>query len=992
MPGDDAAGLRLALSDREVELSTGAVFRGEERLARLGGRELALLRYLAQHPSRLVHRDELYRAVWGHEGAWTRAADHAVSRLRGRIEAEPGSPRHLVTVFGEGYRFEPSAAVAAPAALPPPAETPVALGDRWLDLARHRVTGPDGAAPLSGNEVALLRCLVAARGAVVERGALRRALRITDRALDNAVSRLRGKLEADPARPRHLRTAKAGGYQLELDGGADLPELLGRDELLAEARAALAASAWVVLVGAGGAGKTSLARRLAAERSAVWVDLAAAGTGDEAAAAVAAALGLAGGAHAVEGVATSSRRGLVVLDNLEPLGDAVLPLLRAWVRPGGGLRWLGTSRVRPGHDGEVALEVGPLSEAAAIELFVTRARAAARFEPEGSRAAVAALVSRLDGLPLAIELAAARVGVLPPEEQLTRLDRRLQWLQRPSAGVERHRSLRAVLDGSWELLSEADARLLAVLACFTGPFDAPDAEGAGGPDALDGLQRLRDHSLVHAHRAGGLALYESIRQYVAERRGAAPDGGRAAELAFVAWMARWGAPAHLERLWHRGHEGPTAAHERSADDLLAAVDLALRWGEVDAAVRCAVAAAHVRRRTGPYGPSLARLDAVLAAGGEAPEVRWLLAELLVEADRPDDALAGLAGEPPAGGELRGRWFGVRARARLDRGEMEGGIADLGVAVEALAEVRPDLAAWHRARRIVLSHAVGSPVGSGDEALASYQRAEDLAHRRGDELLSALALHQLARFDQANGRPTLAADRFRETRRRFLEARSRPRALGASTDLLLLLALSGDAEGHEGVGAAAVEEARELGLRVDEATAWVYVATGRYVRGEDGPGREAATAARAVMAQTRPLPRGLGYLELREAERAARRGDGGSALALAASARARFEALQDVANQARADVAAALGLTAAGRPADALRHAEDAVPQLTTYDRPPALVARGLAKLALGDRAGAEGDLAEAEAEARSSGFTDPRSECGRALDWLRETLRVRESG
>lgn len=90
------------------------------------------------------------------------------------------------------------------------------------------------------------------------------------------------------------------------------------------------------------------------------------------------------------------------------------------------------------------------------------------------------------------------------------------------------------------------------------------------------------------------------------------------------------------------------------------------------------------------------------------------------------------------------------------------------------------------------------------------------------------------------------------------------------------------------------------------------------------------------------------------------------------------------------MATALGLTAAGRPADALRHAEDALPQLTTYDRPPALVARGLAKLALGDRAGAEVDLAEAEAEARSSGFTDPRSECGRALDWLRETLRGRE--
>lgn len=979
--------MRLRLADREVDLATGAVTSGAEALQRLSGRELAVLRYLARHPRRLVGRDELYRAVWGADGAASRATDHAVSRLRARVEADPVAPRHVVTVFGEGYRFEPltgSEEVGVAAATAPPPEPPLALGDRRLDLARHRVTGPDGVAPLSGNEVALLRCLVQARGAVVERSTLRRALRITDRALDNAVSRLRGKLEAEPARPRHLRTAKAGGYQLELGEGADLPDLLGRDDLLAEARVALSASPWVVLVGPGGAGKTTLARRLAAERGAPWVDLASARTGDEAAASVAAALGLAEGS--ADAVAACARRGLVVLDNLEPLGDALLPLLRAWVRPGSGLRWLGTTRVRPGHDGEVAIEVGPLSEAAAIELFATRARAAAsRFEPEASLPAIAALVSRLDGLPLAIELAAARVGVLTPAEQLERLDRRLQWLQRPGAAVERHRSLRAVLDGSWELLAAQDARLLEALACFTGSFDLADAEGAGGPEALDGLQRLRDHSLVHARPAGGLAIYESIREYVAERRRAAADEGRGAEQAFVGWMARWGAPEHLDRLWHRGHEGPTAAHERSADDLLAAVDLALRWGALGDAVRCAVAAAHVRRRTGPYAPSIARLQAVLAAGAEAPEARWLLAELLVEADRPQEALARL-GEPPARGELRGRWFGVRARARLDQGEMEGGIADLGVAVEALAAVRPDLAAWHRARRIVLSHAVGAAVGTGDEALASYQRAEALAHERGDELLSALALHQLARFDLANGRPTLAADRFRETRRRFLEARSRARALGASTDLLHLLSLSGDAEAHEAVGAEAIEEARELGLRVDEATAWVYLAAGRHVRGEDGPAREASAEARAVMARTRPLPRGLGYLEVREAERAARRGDGGSALALAAAARARFESLRDVANQARADVAAALGLTAAGRPAEARRQAEDALRQLTTYDRPPALVARGLAKRALGDRAGAEADLAEAEAEARSSGFTDPRSECGRALEWLRDAL------
>jgi DNA-binding response OmpR family regulator len=214
-----------------VDLVSGAVYGLDDELT-LSSRERLLLAYLADRPSVDVSRDELLTRVWGYsDQVMSRAVDTAVHRLRDKLELDPERPRHLLTAFGVGYRFEPRRPeIVQVHALPPGRR--LVLGDRSVDLDLGTVLGPAGPVSLTTTEAALLRALAERAGQRVDRRTLLRQVwpdRLGGaRLLDGAIHRLRTKLEPDPAHPRYLETVRGVGYRLTL-----APELSPQGSLLA---------------------------------------------------------------------------------------------------------------------------------------------------------------------------------------------------------------------------------------------------------------------------------------------------------------------------------------------------------------------------------------------------------------------------------------------------------------------------------------------------------------------------------------------------------------------------------------------------------------------------------------------------------------------------------------------------------------------------------------------------------------------------------------
>jgi predicted ATPase len=235
----------------------------------------------------------------------------------------------------------------------------------------------------------------------------------------------------------------------------------------------------------------------------VWlVELAEIASPERVPQAVAETLGVTGGGGRTltESVvaALRSRPTLLVLDNCEHVIDGAAALARAVAEDGSDTRVLATSREGLGIPDEQLVAVAPLDPGgAAVELFAERARAAsATFDLDVARAEVEDICRRLDGLPLAIEMAAARSASLTPAQLLARLDDRLRLLtggRRTTA--ERHRTLRATVQWSFDLLSRAQQVLFARLAVFTGPFDLTAVESVASDadqDATDTDHLLGD--------------------------------------------------------------------------------------------------------------------------------------------------------------------------------------------------------------------------------------------------------------------------------------------------------------------------------------------------------------------------------------------------------------------------------------------------------------------------------------------------------------------
>ena len=472
---------------------------------------------------------------------------------------------------------------------------------------------------------------------------------------------------------------------------ADLERLLEDDEVRL-----------VTLVGPGGAGKTRLAQEAALrcrDRFAdgvFWVPLQDVRESGLVLPTVAQALGTkrALREHLAE------QHVLIVLDNVEQVADASAEVA-ALIMATGRSKIVATSREPLRLSGERRFPVQPLPQDDATALFAERARAVnPSFQPSS---AVAAVVERLDRLPLAIELAAARLNAMSVEGLLARMERLLPLLAAgPRDAPERQRTLTATLAWSYELLEEAERRLFRRLAVFAGGFELEAAETVCAAE-LDTLQALVDKSLVQRSPEGRLRLLETVREYAGM---SLQDSGELDELSgrHAAWaleLAERAKPAFVTG--ERQDEWlPRLEAERA--NLRAARDWLRRSDDAERGLRLAVAAAPLWQIRGP-----------IHEGRE-----WLTR-----------ALGDAAGGPA---EARGEALRLLSRFALAQGDLQAAADYARAGVEFLRELPlgPTLAA----ALTDLANAL-SATGEFEQARIHYQESLDL-YRRGADDASAVS--------------------------------------------------------------------------------------------------------------------------------------------------------------------------------------------------------------------------------------------------------------
>ncbi|MFI6905290.1 BTAD domain-containing putative transcriptional regulator [Nonomuraea sp. NPDC050394] len=498
-------------------------------------------------------------------------------------------------------------------------------------------------------------------------------------------------------------------------------ELIGRDQEVSEVRATLGTARLVTLTGPGGVGKTRLALAAAGSLDgALVVELAGrhrpgSADTDGVAEAIATALDIRDEAPTPEAPAAEvpritrrlvgalrSRGTLLVLDNCEHLIEPVAELVGILLREVPELRVLATSQEPLALTGEVLLAVPPLRapepdaglatlrEAGAVRLFVARAAASAPgfTLDEANAAAVAAICRRLDGLPLALELAATRVRALGVRGLAERLDDRFRLLASGRRDAPaRQRTLRAMIDWSWELLSEPERVVLRRLAVHAEgcTLEAAEEVCAGGEvaadDVLDLLSRLVDRSLVVTADGARYRLLESVAAYCVERLRAAGelDEVRRRRDDHYADLAERAAPylrGEDQRRWLERLDDESA-------NLRNVLDEALHRGAAGLAVRLVVALAWYWYLRGRHREAHRAMGAVLELTADGRVLAWHTGFALLDADGEDRrersrrALDLLGADPGARGMAA--WF--LAFTHLNFGDLS--------ASEKLAEVALD---------------------------------------------------------------------------------------------------------------------------------------------------------------------------------------------------------------------------------------------------------------------------------------------------------------
>ena len=443
--------------------------------------------------------------------------------------------------------------------------------------------------------------------------------------------------------PAAARPASAGNLR------ARLSRFVGRAAELGQLREAVRSSRLVTLTGPGGAGKTRLAVEVAAalraeHRDGAWlIELAGVVEPDGVAPAAAAALGA--GAAALPGAQPAGsatdlivrylagRSLVVVLDNCEHVIGEAAALADTLAGAVPGLRLIATSREPLGVPGEVLVPVGGLAPLAAVELFVDRARAVRPgFLPNGPGPGgdvIEDICRRLDGLPLAVELAAARLRALPLATLAERLDDRFRLLSHGArTALPRQQTLRAVVDWSYDLLFSDERRLFSRLAAFTGGCGLTAAEAVcadeqvPADEILDVLSRLVDKSLVVAPGDGGEARFSQLQTLWQYGRDRLTESGEAAAIRarHAAYYRQLAGQAHQGL---RGAAGPVWRDRlvTESGNLRAALDWYIAADDADAALSLTSGMAWLWFINGDFLEGARWLgDALGAEGPRRPEV------------------------------------------------------------------------------------------------------------------------------------------------------------------------------------------------------------------------------------------------------------------------------------------------------------------------------------------------------------------------------------
>jgi predicted ATPase/class 3 adenylate cyclase len=545
--------------------------------------------------------------------------------------------------------------------------------------------------------------------------------------------------------------------------------MLGRDREVAELLSLFRDGRRLVTVtGTGGTGKTRLALQVAAELvgtvsdGVFWVGLASLSDADLLAAEIATAIG------APDDLAgfLRDRELVLLLDNFEHLREAsrtVASLMSA----ASGLRVLVTSRAPLRISGETEYPLEPLPPTDAVALFVERARAIGRHpEPDATAEAICA---RLDGLPLAIELAAARLRLFGPEALLQRLEHALPLLTEGSRDApERQQTLRATIEWSHDLLDEGSRRLLARLSVFAESFPVEAAESVCDA-GIEQLSALVDMSLLKPIGGDRLLMLETIREYALERLAASGEE-REIRQRHAAEFARLAEAAYEQRFAAEAES--SSRLERDHDDLRAALDW-LEGNEPDGALGLAGALGWFWLSHGHLAEGRARLAAALAASSADGGAR-------ARALAASGALTARLGDVEAG---RSRLEDAVARWRElgDRAEIAAALDTLGwMLVYDAGDDDASLAAFEEERAVCkeLGDAAGetralSGVCQVLVAMGEVKRAESLSHElleRGADDLRAkhLAIHYLGDCSLIRGDCDEAEELYRESLRAALD--------------------------------------------------------------------------------------------------------------------------------------------------------------------------------------------------------------------------------